>query len=146
MAWLYDDEVYERLSFRAIVSAWLRAMVLYLAEGKWSKEIENLSMWSFKYDMWCKMHFFGQQMGSQMVPYLENRLFAGASARTRTLTPSRCSVCGRNVATSPKMPMVSITRPLHTLPSLRQRKKKKEPAQIFAGSFIFTVSQFTVLF
>ena len=66
MAWLYDDEVYERLSFRAIVSAWLRAMVLYLAEGKWSKEIENLAMWSFKYDMWCKMHFFGQQMGSQM--------------------------------------------------------------------------------
>ena len=66
MAWLYDDEVYERLSFRAIVSAWLRAMVLYLAEGKWSKEIENLAMWSFKYDMWCKMHFFGQLMRSQM--------------------------------------------------------------------------------
>ena len=66
MAWLYDDEVYERLSYRSIVSAWLRAMVLYLAEGKWSKEIENLAMWSFKYDMWCKMHFFGQQIGSQM--------------------------------------------------------------------------------
>ena len=66
MSWLYDDEVFERLSFRAIVSAWLRAMVLYLAEGKWSKEIENLSMWSFKYDMWCKMHFFGQQMRTQM--------------------------------------------------------------------------------
>ena len=40
--------------------------MLYLAEGKWSKEIENLSMWSFKYDMWCKMHFFGQQMRTQM--------------------------------------------------------------------------------
>lgn len=66
MAWLYDDEVFERLSYRSIVSAWLRAMVLYLAEGKWSKEIENLAMWSFKYDMWCKMHFFGQQIGSQM--------------------------------------------------------------------------------
>jgi len=66
MAWLYDDEVYERLSYRSIVSAWLRAMVLYLAEDKWSKEIENLAMWSFKYDMWCKMHFFGQLMRSQM--------------------------------------------------------------------------------
>lgn len=66
MAWLYDDEVFEKLSFRAIVSAWLRAMVLYLAEGKWSREIEHLAMWSFKYDMWCKMHFFGQQMHSQM--------------------------------------------------------------------------------
>ena len=66
MAWLYDDEVFEKLSYRAVVSAWLRAMVLYLAEGKWSKEIEALAMWSLKYDMWCKMHFFGQQMSAQM--------------------------------------------------------------------------------
>jgi hypothetical protein len=66
MAWLADDETYEKLSYRAVVSAWLRAMTLYLAEGKWSKEIENLALWSFHYDMWCKMHFFGQQMSAQM--------------------------------------------------------------------------------
>ena len=53
-AWLCDDEVYEKLAYRAVVSAWLRAMVLYIAEGKWSKEIENFAMWSMNYDMWCK--------------------------------------------------------------------------------------------
>ena len=66
MAWLCDDEVYEKLAYRAVVSAWLRAMVLYIAEGKWSKDIENFAMWSMKYDMWCKMHFFGEQMHQQM--------------------------------------------------------------------------------
>jgi hypothetical protein len=65
-AWLCDDEVYEKLGYRAVVSAWLRAMVLYIAEGRWSKEIEHFAMWSMKYDMWCKMHFFSDQMHSQM--------------------------------------------------------------------------------
>ena len=65
-AWLADDELYETLSYRAVVSAWLRAMVLYLAEGQWSRDIENFALWSLRYDMWCKMHFFGQQMRTQM--------------------------------------------------------------------------------
>ena len=65
-AWLCDDEVYEKLAYRAVVSAWLRAMVLYIAEGCWSKDIEHFAMWSMKYDMWCKMHFFGEQMSQQM--------------------------------------------------------------------------------
>ena len=65
-AWLSDDEVYEKLAYRAVVSAWLRAMVLYIIEGCWSKDIENFAMWSMKYDMWCKMHFFGEQMHTQM--------------------------------------------------------------------------------
>ncbi len=65
-AWLTDDATYEVASYRAVVSAWLRAMTLYLAEGKWTKSIEELAMWSFKYDMWCKTHFFGQQMNIQM--------------------------------------------------------------------------------
>ena len=73
-AWLCDDEVYEKLGYRAVVSAWLRAMVLYIAEGKWSKDIENFAMWTMKYDMWCKMHFFGEQMHQQM---------AGEVVRTR---------------------------------------------------------------
>ena len=73
-AWLCDDEVYEKLAYRAVVSAWLRAMVLYIAEGKWSKDIESFAMWSIKYDMWCKMHFFGEQMHQQM---------AGEVVRTR---------------------------------------------------------------
>ena len=73
-AWLMDDEQYEKQAYRAIVCAWLRAMVLYIAEGKWSKEIENLAMWSMKYDLWCKMHFFGQLLHAQM---------AGEVVRTR---------------------------------------------------------------
>jgi hypothetical protein len=73
-AWLCDDEVYEKLGYRAVVSAWLRAMVLYIAEGKWSKEIENFAMWTMRYDMWCKMHYFGEQMHQQM---------AGEVVRTR---------------------------------------------------------------
>ena len=73
-AWLCDDEVYEKLSYRAVVTAWLRAMVLYIAEGKWSKEIENFAMWSLRYDMWCKMQYFGDQMNLQM---------AGEVVRTR---------------------------------------------------------------
>ena len=73
-AWLCDDEAYEMLAYRAVVSAWMRAMVLYVAEGKWSKEIENFAMWTLKYDMWCKMHFFGEQIHQQM---------AGEVVRTR---------------------------------------------------------------
>ena len=63
---LCDDEAYEDTSHRAIIIAWLRAMVLYVAEGKWSKEIEEFAIWSFRYDMWCKMNFFGEEMRKQM--------------------------------------------------------------------------------
>ena len=63
---LCDDEPYEDTSHRAIIIAWLRAMVLYVAEGKWSKEIEDFAIWSFRYDMWCKMEFFGEEMRKQM--------------------------------------------------------------------------------
>ncbi len=63
---LSDDEAYEDTSHRAVVIAWLRAMVLYVAEGRWSKEIEDFALWSFRYDMWCKMYFFGEQLRKQM--------------------------------------------------------------------------------
>ncbi|MBQ8807516.1 MAG: VirE protein, partial [Bacteroidaceae bacterium] len=58
---LSQSRVYENLSFRANVIAYLKAMVLYVAHGEeWSKEIEDFVRWSLKYDMWCKMEFFGQ--------------------------------------------------------------------------------------
>ena len=63
---LADDELYEKLSYRAVVIAWLKAMTLYVAEGKWSKEIENFAVWSLHDDMWCKMQFFGDDMREQM--------------------------------------------------------------------------------
>lgn len=63
---LSGDEAYFDTSHRAVVLAWLRAMVLYIAEGKWSKEIEEFAMWSFKYDMWVKMTYFGDGIRKQM--------------------------------------------------------------------------------
>ena len=56
-----DDRVYENLSFRANVIAYLKAMVLYVAAGcKWSKDIEDFVRWSLQYDLAVKMQFFGE--------------------------------------------------------------------------------------
>ena len=57
---LSQSRVYENLSFRALVIAWLKACVLYVAQGcKWDKTIEDFVRWSLQYDLWCKMEFFG---------------------------------------------------------------------------------------
>ena len=64
---LTDDEVYEMLSHRANVIAYLKAMTLYIAHGyKWSKQIEEFVRWSKEYDLWCKMHFFGKRMQEEV--------------------------------------------------------------------------------
>lgn len=56
---LSQSRVYENLSFRANVIAYLKAMVLYVAHGcQWDKRIEDFVRWSLKYDLWCKMQFF----------------------------------------------------------------------------------------
>lgn len=63
---LWDDEVYEDLSYRAITSAYLKAMVLYIAHDMtWTKEIEDFCVWAFNYDMWCKCHFFGAELSDE---------------------------------------------------------------------------------
>ena len=57
---LSQDETYWNLSHRAIVIAWLKACVLYVANGcQWEKSIEDFIRWSLQYDLWCKMQFFG---------------------------------------------------------------------------------------
>ena len=57
---LSQSRVYENLSFRANVIAFLKAMVLFVAQGGvWDKVTEDFIRWSLKYDMWCKMKFFG---------------------------------------------------------------------------------------
>lgn len=57
---LSQSRVYENLSFRANVIAWLKACVLFVASGyRWDKSIEDFVRWSLQYDMWCKMEFFG---------------------------------------------------------------------------------------
>ena len=58
---LSESRVYENLSFRANVIAFLKACILYVAHGeKWDKTMEDFIRWSLKYDMWCKMNFFGE--------------------------------------------------------------------------------------
>ena len=58
---LSQSRVYENLSFRANVIAYLKAMVLFVAHGGvWDKTMEEFIRWSLKYDMWCKMKFFGE--------------------------------------------------------------------------------------
>ena len=57
---LSQSEVYWNLSHRACVIAWLKACVLYVANGqKWERTFEDFIRWSLNYDMWCKMQFFG---------------------------------------------------------------------------------------
>ena len=56
---LSQDRVFENLSFRANVIAYLKACVLYVANGcKWEKSIADFIRWSLHYDLWCKMRFF----------------------------------------------------------------------------------------
>ena len=58
---LSQSRVYENLSFRANVIAYLKACVLYICNDyKWSREIEEFVRWSLQYDMYCKMAFFGE--------------------------------------------------------------------------------------
>ena len=57
---LSQNETYWNLSHRACVIAWLKACVLYVANGmKWEQAIEDFIRWSLNYDLWCKMQFFG---------------------------------------------------------------------------------------
>ena len=64
---LYDSEAYRILSYRANVIAWLKGMVLYVAHDyKWSKEITDFVRWTEKYNLWCKMLYFGQQLEKEL--------------------------------------------------------------------------------
>ena len=63
---LSQSRVYENLSFRANVIAFLKAMVLYVAHGEvWTHEMEDFVRWSLQYDLWCKMRFFGEAIQAQ---------------------------------------------------------------------------------
>ena len=63
MAQLAYNKPYAEFAKRGLANGFRRAMVLYLANGeKWEKPIEDFIVWSVKYDLWCKMRFFGNQM------------------------------------------------------------------------------------
>ena len=78
---LSQSRVYENLSFRANVIAYLKACVLYVAQGeKWDKTLEDFVRWSLQYDMWCKMEFFGEAIEAA----------------------NQEAVCGRKIHTGPR--------------------------------------------
>ena len=73
---LSQSRVFENLSFRATVIAYLKACLLYVANGmQWDQSIEDFVRWSLHYDLWCKMKFFGQM--------IEDAEMTGASANSR---------------------------------------------------------------
>ena len=60
---LSQSRVFENLSYRANVIAYLKACTLYVANGmKWDRSIEEFVRWSLRYDLWCKMKYFGQMI------------------------------------------------------------------------------------
>ena len=65
-AQLSQDRTFENLSFRANVIAYLKACVLYVANGcKWEPEIDEFIRWSEQYDLYCKMRFFGDMIAKE---------------------------------------------------------------------------------
>ena len=66
VARLSQDRTFENLSFRANVIAYLKACVLYVANGcKWEPEIDEFIRWSEQYDLYCKMRFFGDMIAKE---------------------------------------------------------------------------------
>lgn len=83
-AQLTQSRVYENLSFRANVIAYLKACVLYVAQGcRWDKTIEDFIRWSLAYDLWCKMEFFGADIERAMQDTQESE--AGRRGRRNLL-------------------------------------------------------------
>lgn len=75
---LYESEAYRVFSYRANVIAWLKGMVLYVAQGfKWSREIANFVRWSQQYNLWCKMLYFGKQLEQELQQEMEMQRQSG---------------------------------------------------------------------
>ena len=66
LAVLSQSRVFDDLSHRVSVIAWLKACVLYVANGcKWEKSIEDFTRWSLQNDLWCKMNYFGAMIAAE---------------------------------------------------------------------------------
>ena len=62
-----DDRTYAQMSFRAVLMGFFRAMLLYAMNGmQWSQPIADFAAWTVKYDMWCKMRFFGDMLHADL--------------------------------------------------------------------------------
>ena len=71
-AHLYDSEAYKVFSYRANVIAWLKGMVLYVAQGmEWDNTIADFVRWAEQYNLWCKMIYFGKQLEQELQEEME---------------------------------------------------------------------------
>ena len=61
-----DSDPLSTFASRAITIAYCKAMILYIMEGKWSRNIEDYVIWSLKRDIWVKLHFFGKKMADDL--------------------------------------------------------------------------------
>jgi hypothetical protein len=75
---LYDSEAYRVFSYRANVIAWLKGMVLYVAQRyQWDKTTADFVRWSQQYNLWCKMLYFGQQLEKELREEVEMQRQSG---------------------------------------------------------------------
>ena len=89
--YLFDSQPYAILSKRAIVVGFMKAMLLYIANGyKWSKDIEEYVRWSVSYDLWCKMYYFGAELDKQIS--VERRLVKSNPQDILALLPESFSM------------------------------------------------------
>ena len=89
---LSQNGTYWNLSHRACVIAWLKACVLYVANGlQWEKAIEDFAAWSLRYDLWCKMAFFGADI-EKAEQGDDNRLNARGPRNLLELLPDEFSM------------------------------------------------------
>jgi hypothetical protein len=66
-ALMMGDETYMQFAYRAVAIAFRKSILLYIMCGmKWTKEIEEFIIWSFDYDMWCKMCLLGQEIKEKL--------------------------------------------------------------------------------
>ena len=66
-ALMMGDETYMQFAYRAVAIAFRKSILLYILCGmKWTKEIEEFIIWSFDYDMWCKMCLLGQEIKEKL--------------------------------------------------------------------------------
>lgn len=90
---LTQSRVFENLSFRANVIAYLKACVLYVAQGgRWDKTIEEFIRWSMEYDLWCKMEFFGAEIEAAMRDTRERETFRRGRRNLLEMLPETFSL------------------------------------------------------
>ncbi|MCI6875024.1 MAG: hypothetical protein MR873_01900 [Parabacteroides sp.] len=89
---LSGDEAFETLSYRAMRMAYDKAMLLYISQGcQWTNDIARFCHWSMQYDLWCKLHFFGEEMREQMDKEKQTHTTTPGPRNLLNLLPDRFS-------------------------------------------------------